>query len=82
MLIFLLSSYLEDEQERACGLQNISPKFKQGPPTFGSAKGLSRWDKAGMKHCFKKAFIFLSCVVEILLQKRLMLPEGEALFGM
>lgn len=67
-LIFLLSFYSEDEQERVPGLQNISPKHKQGPPTSCSAKAT--------------AFFYLSCVVDILLQKRFMLPEGEVLFGM
>lgn len=28
------------------------------------------------------AFMFLSCVVETLLQRRLMLPKGKVLFGM
>lgn len=40
-------------------LQNISPKLMQGPPTLLCAKGLSRWDKASRKHCFKPHGIYI-----------------------
>lgn len=59
--------------------QNLRKVLLQSTVQRGSPGGTKQ---AGSVASNPTAFMFLSCVVEMLLQRRLMLSEGEMLFGM